>query len=109
MSDMYTGRLNRVTVDPGGTYAVTCSDDNTARVWDLDTGACLNVLQVRRLWTSPWIAAALVDTLEGKYSRDRCCSVASHLKLGSRAGRALLGRAMACLPIPGIHGMAALR
>lgn len=26
---------------------MTCSDDNTARVWDLDDGKCLSVLEVR--------------------------------------------------------------
>lgn len=31
---------------------MTCSDDNTARVWDLDTGACLSVLQVG---TKTWL------------------------------------------------------
>ena len=36
----------QVKVNSSGTYAVTCSDDNTARVWDLDTGKCIQVLQV---------------------------------------------------------------
>jgi len=35
-----------VSVDVGGAYAVTCSDDLTSRVWDLDNGVCLSVLKV---------------------------------------------------------------
>lgn len=42
------GRLNRVTVDSGGSWGVTCSDDGSARVWELDTGKCLAVLAVSR-------------------------------------------------------------
>ncbi|KAG2488814.1 hypothetical protein HYH03_012613 [Edaphochlamys debaryana] len=41
----HEGRLNRVTVDWGGSFAVTCSDDKTARVWDCETGECKLVLE----------------------------------------------------------------
>ena len=34
-------------MDAGGQYAVTCSDDLTSRVWNLDTGECISVLKVR--------------------------------------------------------------
>ena len=46
MLEGHTGRLNKVAVDVGGAYAVTCSDDLTSRVWDLDNGTCLSVLKV---------------------------------------------------------------
>ncbi len=32
------GRLNKVRVDSSGKFAITCGDDNTAIVWDLDSG-----------------------------------------------------------------------
>ncbi len=40
------GDRAQVVVDAGGSLAVTCSDDNTARVWDLDNATCLSVLKV---------------------------------------------------------------
>lgn len=39
----HSGRLNRVSVDPGGSWAITTSDDQTARVWNVDTFACEHV------------------------------------------------------------------
>ncbi|KAG2433079.1 hypothetical protein HYH02_012783 [Chlamydomonas schloesseri] len=41
----HTGRLNRVSVDPGGSWVVTASDDTTARVWDCETGQLKQVLE----------------------------------------------------------------
>lgn len=41
----HTGRLNAVRVGPNGGSALTVSDDYTARVWDLTTGACLHVFK----------------------------------------------------------------
>jgi WD40 repeat protein len=40
------GRLSRVRVDAEGLHAVTCSDDGSARVWEVESGACVSVLQV---------------------------------------------------------------
>ena len=42
----HKGRLNQVAVSDDGELAVTASDDGTARLWDLATGACKKVLQV---------------------------------------------------------------
>lgn len=42
---MHTAMINRVSVDSAGRYAVTASDDKTARVWDLSSGALLRVLR----------------------------------------------------------------
>ncbi len=44
----HTGRLNAVCVGPGGTTALTVSDDYTGRVWDLASGTCLHVLKGAR-------------------------------------------------------------
>ncbi len=49
---MSAGRLNAVCVDHGGTVAVTASDDCTARVWELETGRCLHVLQRHDSWVA---------------------------------------------------------
>jgi len=43
---MHTAIINRIAVDRAGRWAVTASDDKTARVWDLRTGALLQVLRV---------------------------------------------------------------
>jgi WD40 repeat protein len=43
----HSGRVNAVRISPAGDRAVTVSDDQTARVWDLCSGECLHVLQVR--------------------------------------------------------------
>jgi WD40 repeat protein len=43
---MHTATINRITVDAVARYAVTVSDDKTARVWDLATGRPLTVLRV---------------------------------------------------------------
>lgn len=40
----HTGRLNSVRLGPDHT-ALTVSDDYTARVWDISTGACKHVLK----------------------------------------------------------------
>lgn len=59
-----TGRLNRVVVDAGGGTCVTCSDDATARVWDLDMGICTATLQVGRTSRShpAWTVQILVES-----------------------------------------------
>ena len=43
---MHTAIINRIGVDAAGRYAVTASDDKTARVWDLASGKQLAVLRV---------------------------------------------------------------
>jgi WD40 repeat protein len=42
---MHTAMINRIGADAEGRYAVTASDDKTARVWDLTTGQLLRVLR----------------------------------------------------------------
>ena len=39
-------------MDVGGTFAVTCSDDLTSRVWEIDTGKCLSILKGHEAWIS---------------------------------------------------------
>ncbi len=46
------GRLNKVVVDASGESAVTCSDDQTSRVWNLHTGECTRVLEGHGAWVS---------------------------------------------------------
>lgn len=41
----HSGRLNAVRVGPGGSTALTVSDDYTARIWDVPTGRCMHVLK----------------------------------------------------------------
>lgn len=41
---MHTAMLNRIATDRAGRYAVTASDDKTARVWDVVSGRLLRVL-----------------------------------------------------------------
>lgn len=43
---MHTAMINRIAVDAAGRYAVTASDDKTARVWELSSGKLLQVLRV---------------------------------------------------------------
>jgi len=43
---MHTAAIRRIAVDRAGRWAVTASHDKTARVWDLRTGALLQVLRV---------------------------------------------------------------
>lgn len=43
---MHTAIIKRIGVDAAGRYAVTASDDKTARVWDLASGKQLAVLRV---------------------------------------------------------------
>ena len=43
---MHTAIIKRIGVDRAGRYAVTASDDKTARLWDLQTGRQLAVLRV---------------------------------------------------------------
>lgn len=42
---MHTNMINRIATDAQGRYAVTASDDKTARVWDAATGQLLQVLR----------------------------------------------------------------
>jgi WD40 repeat protein len=41
----HTGEVNDVSVTANGQRAVSGSNDNTLRVWDLETGACLRVVE----------------------------------------------------------------
>ena len=43
---MHTATIKRIGVDKAGRWAVTASEDKTARVWDLATGRLLTVLRV---------------------------------------------------------------
>lgn len=43
---MHTAIINRIGVDRAGRWAVTASDDKTARIWDLATGHQFSVLRV---------------------------------------------------------------
>ena len=42
---MHTVRVNRIATDATGRYAVTASEDKTARVWDISSGRMLQVLR----------------------------------------------------------------
>lgn len=42
---MHTAMINRIDTDAAGRYAVTASEDKTARVWDISSGALLQVLR----------------------------------------------------------------
>lgn len=42
---MHTATIKRIATDAAGRYAVTASDDKTARVWDVATGQLLRVLR----------------------------------------------------------------
>jgi len=42
---MHTVRVNRIATDAAGRYAVTASEDKTARVWDVASGRLLQVLR----------------------------------------------------------------
>ena len=43
---MHTAMINRIAVDRAGRWAVTASDDKTARIWNLATGQLERVLRV---------------------------------------------------------------
>ena len=47
-SQGHTKTVNCISVTVDGLRAVSGSYDNTLRVWDLATGACLNTLKVKR-------------------------------------------------------------
>ena len=42
---MHTAPIKRIDTDADGRYAVTASDDKTARVWDISSGRLLQVLR----------------------------------------------------------------
>lgn len=42
---MHTAMINRIATDASGRYAVTASDDKTARVWEIASGQLLQVLR----------------------------------------------------------------
>lgn len=42
---MHTAMINRIATDAAGRYAVTASDDKTARIWEIATGKLLQVLR----------------------------------------------------------------
>lgn len=42
---MHTAKINRISTDEAGRYAVTASDDKTARVWERATGKLVQVLR----------------------------------------------------------------
>jgi len=43
---MHTAMINRIAVDRAGRWAVTASDDKTARIWNLASGQLVRVLRV---------------------------------------------------------------
>ena len=43
---MHTATINRIAVDRAGRWAVTASDDKTARIWNLASGQLVRVLRV---------------------------------------------------------------
>jgi WD40 repeat protein len=43
---MHTATINRIAVDRAGRWAVTASDDKTARIWNLASGKLVRVLRV---------------------------------------------------------------
>ncbi|KAK9851118.1 hypothetical protein WJX84_002866 [Apatococcus fuscideae] len=43
-SRVHSGGVNAASISPSGSHAVSVSKDQTARIWDLSTGACVHVL-----------------------------------------------------------------
>ena len=75
---VHSGGVNAALVTADGGRAVTLSKDCTARVWDLSSGACIDVL----VGASPWCCSALLTcmhasiklggTLGARYGRRGC-------------------------------------
>lgn len=45
----HTGPVFAVAVSPDGRWLATGSDDTTAKVWDLESRACVKTLEVRAM------------------------------------------------------------
>lgn len=41
----HDGEISKVTFNPQGSRVLTASSDKTARIWDTDTGDCLQILE----------------------------------------------------------------
>jgi WD40 repeat protein len=41
----YTSKINSISLTPDGRFAITGSDDNTLKVWELETGLCLHTME----------------------------------------------------------------
>ncbi|MDB6174113.1 MAG: afsR [Chthoniobacteraceae bacterium] len=48
----HVGSVNGVAVSADGRRAVSASDDETLRVWDLETGRCLRILKGHSFWVN---------------------------------------------------------
>jgi glucose repression regulatory protein TUP1 len=53
----HTRGINAVCVTPDGQRVVTASNDNTAKVWDMSTGACTLTLFVGAIVTAAAVSA----------------------------------------------------
>ncbi|MBK9488034.1 MAG: hypothetical protein IPO07_03975 [Haliscomenobacter sp.] len=42
---MHTAKIGRISVDQGGRYLLTASNDKTAKLWDLRSGTLLRTLR----------------------------------------------------------------
>jgi WD40 repeat protein len=51
---------------PDGTKVVSCSNDNTVRVWDMNRGECINTLTGHDGWVSLHVNV-LVEGLQIRY------------------------------------------
>lgn len=89
----HTGRVRTVTVSPEGQWIATGSDDKTVRVWEVDTGRCVRVIQAgnvvdRVAWNPNPEIPMLAYAIDGKL-------MLVHTHTGSaeetRAVEALLG------------------
>jgi WD40 repeat protein len=58
-------QVNSCAWSPDGTKVVSCSDDNTLRIWDVSRGECIVTLSGHEHWVSDY-------HLRAKYA-DRCC------------------------------------
>lgn len=81
---MHTAMINRIATDAAGRYAVTASDDKTARVWEVATGKLLKVLRPPLDKNEEGMLYAVALSPDGKI-----VTVGGWTKLGSEIGHAV--------------------
>jgi len=42
----HTGKVRSISIHPSGQYMISGSDDRTLRLWEVETGRCLQVIQI---------------------------------------------------------------